>query len=159
MSQSNVFSFHSVLALKHELPATTWKGQLNNEDIKDHFSAIPPLPPEPRGGSKKACPELVAGFVQPCPESGRRKGRSHFYARSVWRIREHRKMARTPLTTFFNSPLNTLKHVGRDWRSFGKGVKIRWGRQLPWRELFLGRRPATVCPTGLLVAYSRLTIQ
>ena len=37
-------------------------GLLDNEDIKDHFSQKRPLPPEPRGGSKK--------FVQ--------QGRSHF---------------------------------------------------------------------------------
>ncbi len=42
----------------------------------------------PRGGSKK--------FVQ--------QGRSHFCAQSVLPVREHRKMARTPLAVFFNSP-------------------------------------------------------
>jgi hypothetical protein len=38
-----------------------------------------------RVGSKKS--------VQPCPEAARRKGRSHFYARSVCGIREHGEMA------------------------------------------------------------------
>ncbi|MCA9501237.1 MAG: hypothetical protein KC588_18750, partial [Nitrospira sp.] len=42
----------------------------------------------PRGGSKK--------FVQ--------QGRSHFCAQSVLPVREHGKMARTPLAAFFNSP-------------------------------------------------------
>ncbi len=68
------------------------KELLNNEDINHHISPIRPPSPDPRGGSKK--------FVQ--------QGRSHFSARSVWRIREHRKMARTPLTAFFNSPLQQL---------------------------------------------------
>jgi len=43
----------------------------------------------PRGGSKK--------FVQ--------QGHSHFCAQSVLPVREHGKMARTPLATFFNSPI------------------------------------------------------
>jgi hypothetical protein len=33
------------------------------------------------------------------------QGRSHFYARSVCVIREHGKMARTPLAAFFNRPI------------------------------------------------------
>jgi hypothetical protein len=32
------------------------------------------------------------------------QGRSHFYVRSVCLIREHGKMARTPLAAFFNRP-------------------------------------------------------
>ncbi|HBP87425.1 MAG TPA: hypothetical protein DD706_06990 [Nitrospiraceae bacterium] len=32
------------------------------------------------------------------------QGRSHFDARSVLSVREHGKMARTPLTAFFNLP-------------------------------------------------------
>jgi hypothetical protein len=32
------------------------------------------------------------------------QGRSHFDARSVLPVREHGKMARTPLVTFFNIP-------------------------------------------------------
>ncbi len=32
------------------------------------------------------------------------KGRSHFWGRSVLAIREHGKMARTPLAAFFNRP-------------------------------------------------------
>ena len=42
----------------------------------------------PQGGSKK--------FVQ--------QGHSHFCAQSVLLVREHGKMARTPLAAFFNSP-------------------------------------------------------
>ncbi len=45
---------------------------------------------KPRGGSKKS--------VQ--------QGRSHFCTRSVRALREHGKMARTPLAAFFNSPSN-----------------------------------------------------
>jgi len=33
------------------------------------------------------------------------QGRSRFYARNVWSIREHGKMARTPLAAFFNRPI------------------------------------------------------
>jgi hypothetical protein len=36
------------------------------------------------------------------------QGRSHFYARSVCVIREHGKMARTPLAAFFNRPENDI---------------------------------------------------
>ena len=39
------------------------------------------------------------------PEPCRRKGRSHFDARSVHGVREHGKRARTPLAAFFNIPL------------------------------------------------------
>jgi hypothetical protein len=34
------------------------------------------------------------------------QGRSRFYARSVRVVREHEKMARTPLAAFFNRPLS-----------------------------------------------------
>ena len=37
------------------------------------------------------------------------QGRSHFDARSVLALREHGKMARTPLAAFFNRPTNTKK--------------------------------------------------
>ena len=36
----------------------------------------------------------------------RQQGRSHFDARSVHGVREHGKIARTPLAAFFNIPLN-----------------------------------------------------
>jgi short subunit dehydrogenase-like uncharacterized protein len=35
------------------------------------------------------------------------QGHSHFYARSVHLVREHGKMARTPLAAFFNRPTLT----------------------------------------------------
>ena len=49
-----------------------------------------------RVGSKKHALSLSEGSVQ--------QGRSHFDARSVCGIREHGKMARTPLAAFFNRP-------------------------------------------------------
>jgi hypothetical protein len=49
-----------------------------------------------RVGSKKHALSLPEGFVQ--------QGRSHFDARSVCVMREHGKMARTPLAAFFNRP-------------------------------------------------------
>ncbi len=50
-----------------------------------------------RVGSKKHALSL--------PEKSVQQGRSHFYARSVCVIREHGKMARTPLAAFFNRPM------------------------------------------------------
>ena len=47
---------------------------------------------EPRVGSKK--------FVQ--------QGRSQIFARSVLALREHGKLARTPLAAFFNRPIHNL---------------------------------------------------
>ena len=48
------------------------------------------------GCSKKHALSLPEGSVQ--------QGRSHFDARSVLSVREHGKMARTPLAAFFNIP-------------------------------------------------------
>ncbi|MCA9454292.1 MAG: hypothetical protein KC584_16960, partial [Nitrospira sp.] len=39
------------------------------------------------------------------PEGSVQQGRSRLYARSVRVVREHGKMARTPLAAFFNRPL------------------------------------------------------
>src|SRR5690606_30521694 len=50
----------------------------------------------PRGGSKKHALSLPEGSVQ--------QGRSHFCPQSVLPVRQHGKMARTPLAAFFNSP-------------------------------------------------------
>ncbi len=47
--------------------------------------------------------------VQSGPEATRRKGRSHFFARSVLALREHGKMVRTPLAAFFNIPQITIE--------------------------------------------------
>ncbi len=41
------------------------------------------------------------------------QGRSHFYARSVCVIREHGKMARTPLAAFFNRPYHANSTLGK----------------------------------------------
>jgi len=40
-----------------------------------------------------------------CSKKSVQQGRSHFDARSVHGVREHGKMARTPLTAFFNIPM------------------------------------------------------
>jgi hypothetical protein len=58
-----------------------------------------------RVGSKKS--------VQSCPGAPRREGHSHFYARSVCVIREHGKMARTPLAAFFNRPYHANSTLGK----------------------------------------------
>ncbi len=39
-----------------------------------------------------------------CSKKSVQQGRSHFDARSVHGVREHGKMARTPLAAFFNIP-------------------------------------------------------
>jgi hypothetical protein len=62
-------------------------GVLNNKDVQGQI--CPGLDYSSKGvGSKKS--------VQ--------QGRSRFYARSVCLVREHGKMARTPLAAFFNRP-------------------------------------------------------
>jgi len=43
-----------------------------------------------------------------CSKKSVQQGRSHFDARSVHEVREHGKMARTPLAAYFNIPLVTL---------------------------------------------------
>ena len=43
-----------------------------------------------------------------CSKKSVQQGRSQFDARSVQRVREHGKMARTPLAAFFNIPLLSL---------------------------------------------------
>jgi hypothetical protein len=40
-----------------------------------------------------------------CSKKSVQQGRSHFDARSVHGVREHGKMARTPLAAFFNIPI------------------------------------------------------
>ena len=40
-----------------------------------------------------------------CSKKSVQQGRSHFGARSVHGVREHGKMARTPLVAFFNIPI------------------------------------------------------
>ncbi|WP_443147813.1 hypothetical protein [Nitrospira sp.] len=64
------------------------KGVLNNTNFQGHIDPQARCISEASGGSKK--------FVQ--------QGRSHFCAQSVLPVREHGKMARTPLAAFFNSP-------------------------------------------------------
>ena len=54
----------------------------------------------PRVGSKKSVQQAHVW-----PDSSQR-GTRLFCARSVHALREHRKMARTPLAAFFNGPLN-----------------------------------------------------
>ncbi len=44
------------------------------------------------------------------------QGRSHFGARSVLSVREHEKMARTPLAAFFNIALMEM--------TYGVGIKV-----------------------------------
>src|SRR5680860_701571 len=67
-------------------------GLLNNNLSKGILTHKHVAYQRPRGGSKK--------FVQ--------QGRSHFCAQSVLPVREHGKLARTPLAAFFNSPNTTV---------------------------------------------------
>jgi len=75
-------------------------GLLHTEDIESHIFPTFPRSIIRRVGSKK--------FVQ--------QGRSYFCARSVWIIREHGNMARTPLTAFFNRPNINLRPSLRFFR-------------------------------------------
>ncbi len=75
-------------------------GVLNNNNFQEHIDPQARCMRH-RGGSKK--------FVQ--------QGRSHFCAQSVLPVREHGKMARTPLAAFFNSPLIVMGGMVRHIRS------------------------------------------
>ena len=57
-------------------------------------------PNEPRIVSERECSKKLV-----------QQGRSHFDARSVLIVREHGKMARTPLEAFFNIPMRNLDLV------------------------------------------------
>jgi hypothetical protein len=48
-------------------------------------------------------PRIVSG--RECSKKFAQQGRSHFDERNVLIVREHGKMARTPLAAFFNIPL------------------------------------------------------
>jgi hypothetical protein len=52
--------------------------------------------------SWRECSKLVLRLLE---GKSVQQGRSHFDARSVHGVREHGKMARTPLAAFFNIPL------------------------------------------------------
>jgi len=45
-----------------------------------------------------------------CSKKSVQQGRSHFDARSVQGVREHGKMARTPLAAFFNIPQEKMSY-------------------------------------------------
>ena len=53
-----------------------------------------------RIGSRRIQCQLPTGMIKKVIQ----QGRSHFDARSVLLVREHGKMARTPLVAFFNIP-------------------------------------------------------
>jgi hypothetical protein len=52
----------------------------------------------------KAPDELRIVNGRECSKKSVQQGRSHFDARSILIVREHGKMARTPLAAFFNIP-------------------------------------------------------
>ena len=101
-------------------------GVLNNTNFQEHIDLQARCILEASGRFKKAWPEPFEGFVP--------QGRSHFCEQSVLPVREHGKMARTPLAAFFNSPLiiycskcmNSLciqmEMVIDNWRSRSKYV-------------------------------------
>ncbi|WP_447965914.1 hypothetical protein [Nitrospira sp. Ecomares 2.1] len=64
------------------------KGVLNNNNFQGHID------PQAR------CILEALGLFKKVVQQGRR----HFCAQSVLPVREHGKMARTPLAAFFNSP-------------------------------------------------------
>jgi len=63
--------------------------------------------------------ETAINSWRECSKKSAQQGRSPFDARSVHPVREHGKMARTPLAAFFNIPLKeTEGEVGRDSASY-----------------------------------------
>jgi len=60
----------------------------------------------------KAPDELRTDNGRECSKKSVQQGRSHFDARSVHFVREHGKMARTPLAAFFNIPLHYRYPLG-----------------------------------------------
>jgi hypothetical protein len=50
------------------------------------------------------------------------QGHSHFDARCVHGVREHGKMARTPLATFFNIPI-LFKEIDRGMGRWGVAIR------------------------------------
>jgi len=69
---------------------------------KAYFPNIPPVTIPEGSGSKK--------FVQPGRQllGASRRGQPLFCARSVWIIRDHRKLARTRLTAFLTDPFEEI---------------------------------------------------
>ncbi len=49
-------------------------------------------------------------YVRECSKKFVQQGRSHFDPWSVLVLREHGKMARTPLAAFFNVPMTMNEH-------------------------------------------------
>ncbi len=63
-----------------------------------------------------------------CSKKSVQQGRSHFDARSVHGVREHGKMARTPLAAFFNIPyLRTSRDPINELALFSAGF---WGSRI-----------------------------
>ena len=60
---------------------------LNNEDIKDHISPIRPLPPEPRGGSKKHALSLSQGSFSKAAAIFLRGAYGEYVSTEKWRER------------------------------------------------------------------------
>ena len=80
------------------------------------------------GNVQKACPRGGGGFVQ--------QGRSHFDARSVHEVREHGKMARTPLAAFFNIPIRGVCAIL---------TPCRTGVSAPQKGKLFLREPLRIC--------------
>jgi hypothetical protein len=71
-------------------------GVLNNKDVQGQI-----------------CPGLAYSSKAPGRfKKSVQQGRSRFFARSVRVVREHGKIARTPLAAFFNRPMIFAKATG-----------------------------------------------
>jgi hypothetical protein len=66
--------------------------------------------------SHAACHKLRVGSKKSIQQ-----GRSQFWARSVPFVREHRKLARTPLVAFFNRPMVSVYDPGSRASDTGNG--------------------------------------
>ncbi len=95
-------------------------------------------PGEPRIVNGRECSKKVPCLTHPTQVRQdapfHRQGRSHFDARSVLIVREHGKMARTPLAAFFNIPKRVidlptvlLHHGGELVEQIGRIMRPRRG--------------------------------
>jgi hypothetical protein len=55
--------------------------------------------------------QIISSRERECSKKFVQPGRSHFDAQSVLSVREHGKMARTPLAAFFNIPRIDIEHL------------------------------------------------
>jgi len=93
---------------------------LNETNFQGHITPQARCILEASGRFKKHALSLPEGSVQ--------QGRSHFCAQSVLPLREHGKMAKTPLAAFFNNP-----GYGSSWLAFTDEVVYSQSKCPVWQ--------------------------